>query len=107
MSFESEFEQRVSPAEASEMLRVLGDDFGPIRSSLIKYGLELTLAGELMSCSPNHCERNAASSATRCLAITRLSALLSCTGVELPQNSEELAAEWRQERFENDIESVA
>ncbi len=89
------------------MLRVLGDDFGSLRTSLTRFGLELTLAGELMNSGSSHCERAAACSASRCLAITRLAALLMDMGIELPENSEALAGEWRQERFSHEVEGAA
>ena len=89
------------------MLRVLGDDFAALRTSLIRFGLELTLAGELMSGGPNHCEKSAACSASRCLAITRLASLLMDMGIEVPENSEARAAEWRKARFGEDVEGAA
>jgi hypothetical protein len=80
------------------MFRALDDDYETMRNSLLQYGLELTLAAELLACKSGLCERNAAETASRCLAITRLAALLGSSGLELPETSESLEEAWRQDR---------
>lgn len=93
------FDVRVSGNEADDMVRALRSDFEQVRGCLVRYGLELTLAGELLACRGGMTERNAAETASRCLAISRLASLLESSGVELPQRTLALETEWHQERL--------
>jgi len=81
------------------MVRALRSDFDQVRLSLTTFGLELTLASELLACKSGMTERNAAETASRCLAISRLASLLESSGVELPQRSIALEAEWQRARL--------
>jgi hypothetical protein len=97
------FDVRVSKDEADDMVRALRSDFDEVRGSLVRFGLELTLAGELLACRSGMTERNAAETASRCLAISRLASLLESSGVELPQRTLILEAEWQHERLGDSI----
>ena len=92
------FDVKVTGAEADDMVHALRADFEQVRSSLVRFGLELTMAAELLACRSGMTERNAAETAARCLAITRLAALLENSGVQLPQRTMILEAEWQKER---------
>lgn len=93
------FDVRVSGSEADDMVRSLRHDFEQVRASLIRYGLELTMAAELLATKSGMTERNAAETASRCLAITRLAALLESSGIEIPNRSIALEAEWHRDRL--------
>jgi hypothetical protein len=93
------FDVKVTGHEADDMVRALRSDFEQVRSSLLRFGLELTMAGELLASRTGMTERNAAETASRCLAITRLAALLESSGVQLPQRTMILEAEWQKERL--------
>ena len=85
------------------MVRALRRDFEEVRSSLVRFGLELTLAGELLACRSGMNERNAAETASRCLAISRLASLLESSGIDLPQRSLALETEWHRERLHSSV----
>jgi hypothetical protein len=97
------FDVRVSGGEADDMVHALRADFEQVRGCLVRFGLELTLAGELLACRSGMTERNAAETASRCLAISRLASLLESSGVELPQRTISLEAEWHAERLGSSI----
>jgi hypothetical protein len=99
----SGFDVRVTGNEADDMVRALRSDFDQVRTALLRYGLELTLAGELLAVKSGMTERNAAETASRCLAISRLASLLESSGVELPQRSITLEAEWHRDRLGSSI----
>jgi hypothetical protein len=96
---ESGFDVRVSKIAADEMVSALRKDFEEVRSSLVRYGLELTLAGELLSARPSMTERNVCTTASRCLAISRLASLLESAGIALPAFTLALETEWHRERM--------
>ena len=98
MSEQSGFDVRVSQEDTDEMLHALRKDFEEVRASLIRYGLELTMAGELLAGRSGMTERNASAMASRCLAISRLASLLESTGIKLPEVSIVLEADWHRER---------
>lgn|SRR5689334_11572321 len=99
----SGFDVRVTGAEADEMVRALRGDFDQVRSSLTSFGLELTLASELLACKNSMTERNAAEMASRCVAITRLAALLENSGIQLPERSLALEADWQRARLGDSV----
>ena len=85
------------------MIRALRHDFEEVRSTLLRYGLELTLAGELLACRSGITERNATEIANRCLAVTRLASLIESTGLELPKYTIALEADWHRDRIGSSI----
>lgn len=103
MSENRGFDVRVTGDEADDMVRALRADFEQVRSSLVRFGLELTLAAELLAMKSGMTERNAAETASRCLAISRLASLLESSGVELPARTISLESEWHQERLGESI----
>jgi hypothetical protein len=103
VSENSGFDVRVSKTEADDMVQALRSDFEEVRSTLVRFGLELTMAGELLACKSGMTERNAADTASRCLAISRLASLLEASGVELPERTLALESEWHRERLGSSI----
>ena len=103
MRGDSGFDVRVTGAEADDMVRALRGDFDQVRTSLTVFGLELTLASELLACKSSMTERNAAELASRCVAITRLAALLENSGIQLPERTIALEAEWQRGRLGNSV----
>ena len=95
----SGFDVRVTGAEADDMVRALRGDFDQVRLSLTSFGLELTLASELLASKNSMTERNAAEMASRCVAIMRLAALMENSGVQLPERTIALEAEWQRARL--------
>jgi len=85
------------------MVRALRADFDQVRSSLVRFGLDLTLADELLGCKSSLTERNVIDTAARLVAISRLAALLENSGIELPQRSIPLEAEWHADRLGRSI----
>ena len=81
------------------MVRTLRADFEQVRTSLLRFGIELTISGELLACKSSMTERNVAELASRCLAIYRLASLLESSGLELPERTIGLEAEWHAERL--------
>jgi len=95
------FDVRVSGMEADDIVRALRRDFDVVRLSLVRYGLELTMAGELLARRGAMTERNVAETAARCVAISRLASLLESSGIALPQRTLALETEWHRERIES------
>jgi hypothetical protein len=82
---------------AEEIYAVLGSSFQTVRDSLLRWGLELTLAEDLRASDPNACSiGDCIGQSMRLSAIIALAEVLGEAGWALPKLSPRLEDDWIQ-----------